>query len=104
MPELGRAYATLLREVTIQERLYELLTEQFYQARIKESETLPVVQILDEANVPIAKKSPVVRKVALIAAMLGFFAGVLLIQAEAWWQRYAWGQADAAALRGLLRR
>lgn len=104
LPEIGRRYALLLREVKIQERLYELLTEQLYQARIKETETLPVIQVLDEAAVPVFKKSPVVRKVTLIAGLLGFLAAILIAHLLEWWRRYEWRSADAAVLRGLLRR
>ena len=88
----------------IQEHLYELLTEQLYQARIKETETLPVIQVLDEATVPVFKKSPIVRKVTLIAGLLGFLAAVLLAHALTWWEGYAWRAADAAVMRRLWRR
>jgi capsule polysaccharide export protein KpsE/RkpR len=104
LPEIGRQYALRLRDVKIQERLYELLTEQLYQARIKETETLPVIQVLDEAVTPVFKKSPIVRKVTLIAGMLGFFAAVLLAYALTWWERYEWRAADAAVVRRLWRR
>lgn len=104
LPELGRQYAFKLREVKIQEKLYELLTEQFYQARIKETETLPVIQVLDEARVPIDKKSPIVRKVTVIAGLLGFIAAVLIAHGIEWWQGYAWRDEDGRVIRELLRR
>ncbi len=103
LPELGKQYAYLLREVTIQERLYELLIEQLYQARIKETETMPVVQVLDEASVPVYKKSLPVAKAGILAALLGFLLGVFLVQAEEWWRRYEWRQADAVGLSRLWR-
>jgi uncharacterized protein involved in exopolysaccharide biosynthesis len=104
LPEIGRQYALRLRDVKIQERLYELLTEQLYQARIKETETLPVIQVLDEAVAPVFKKSPIVRKVTLIAGMLGFLTAVLLAYALTWWEKYEWRAADAAVVRRLWRR
>ena len=104
LPEIGRQYAFLLRDLKIQETVYELLTEQLYHARIKETETLPVIAVLDEADVPIVKKSPVVRKVTLIAALLGFVSAVLLAHALEWWQRYPWAQADVAAVKRLWKR
>ncbi len=104
LPEIGRRYALLLRDVKIQETVYELLTEQLYQARIQETQTLPVIEVLDEASVPIAKKSPVVRKVALLAAILGFVSSVFLAHALEWWSAYPWAQADAAVLRKLWKR
>jgi tyrosine-protein kinase Etk/Wzc len=104
LPEIGRQYALRLRDVKIQEHLYELLTEQLYQARIKETETLPVIQVLDEAVAPVFKKSPIVRKVTAIAGLLGFFVAVLLAYALAWWEQYEWRAQDAAVVRRLWRR
>ncbi|MFH1144633.1 MAG: hypothetical protein V1774_08835, partial [Candidatus Eisenbacteria bacterium] len=104
LPEIGRQYAFLVRDLKIQETVYELLTEQVYHARIKETETLPVVEVLDEAAVPICKKSPIVRKVTLIAAILGLIASVFLAHALEWWRQYPWAEADLAALRKLWRR
>lgn len=104
LPEIGRQYAFLLRDLKIQETVYELLTEQLYHARIKETETLPVIAVLDEADVPIVKKSPVVRKVTLIAALLGFISAVFLAHVLEWWQRYPWAQADVAVVKRLWKR
>jgi tyrosine-protein kinase Etk/Wzc len=104
LPEIGRQYALRLRDVKIQERLYELLTEQLYQARIKETETLPVIQVLDEAAVPVFKKSPIVRKVTLLAALLGFLAAVLLAHVRTWWEQYEYRDADAAVFRRVWQR
>jgi len=104
LPEVGRRYAFLLREVKIQETLYELLTQQLYHARIKETETMPVIQVLDEAAVPVNKKHPVVRQVTLLAAILGFLFSILLCHALEWWGQYEWRQADIAVIRSLWRR
>ncbi len=104
LPEIGRRYAELLREVKVQEALYEMLTAQLYQARVKETEEVPVVQVLDEATIPAAKKSPLVRKTALIAGVLGVAFGVFIAIARDWWGRYPWRDADVRALSGILRR
>jgi uncharacterized protein involved in exopolysaccharide biosynthesis len=99
MPELGRAYAKLLREVKIQETLYELLTAQLYQARIQETQDMPVIQVLDEATVPAFKKSPVIRKIGIVAGLLGLAAGLLIAYLREWWGLYPGREQDAAVLR-----
>jgi uncharacterized protein involved in exopolysaccharide biosynthesis len=104
LPEIGRQYAFLLRDLKIQETVYELLTQQLYHARIKETETLPVIQVLDEASVPIDKKKPIVRKMAMVAAILGFLFAVFLAHALEWWSQYAWAEADLAVIRRIWRR
>ncbi|MCK4413057.1 MAG: hypothetical protein KAY32_05900 [Candidatus Eisenbacteria sp.] len=104
LPEIGRQYAFLLRDLKIQETVYELLTQQLYHARIKETETLPVIQVLDEASVPIDKKKPIARKVTVVAALLGLLFAIFLAHALEWWSQYEWAEADLAVLRRLWRR
>ncbi|MCC7141127.1 MAG: hypothetical protein IT349_03405 [Candidatus Eisenbacteria bacterium] len=104
LPELGRRYALLLRDVKVQETLFEMLTAQLYQARVKETEQMPVVQVLDEARTPIAKKSPVIRKLAVLAFVLGAILAVFLAYAREWWSKYPWRAEDSATLRAILRR
>jgi len=103
LPEIGRQYAFKLREVKIQEKLYELLTEQLYQARIKETETLPVIQVLDEARVPIYKESLAIRKAVVIAALLGLLLSILIAHVLEWWRNYSWREEDQRLLRSLWR-
>jgi uncharacterized protein involved in exopolysaccharide biosynthesis len=104
LPELGRDYAIRLRDVKIQETLFELLTEQLYHARIQETQDVPVVQVLDSAAVPAFKKSPVIRKNGVVAGLMGLLLGIFLAYAAEWWQRYPGREADALALGRILRR
>ncbi len=104
LPELARQYALLLREVKLQETLYEMLTAQLYQTRVKETEQVSVVQVLDEARMPISKKAPILRKVTLLAFALGLVLAMFLAYAREWWRQYPYGAEDSRALRGLLRR
>lgn len=81
-PELGLAYARLMRDLKIQETIFELLKQQYEQAKIQEMRDTPTVQVLDIARVPEKKSRP---KRTMIAAMAGvmsfgltlFFAIVL---------------------------
>jgi tyrosine-protein kinase Etk/Wzc len=104
LPELGRTYALYLREVKIQETLFELLTEQLYHARIQETQDVPVVQVLDPAPVPAFKKSPVIRKVAAVAGLLGLLLGIFVAYAAEWWERYPGRDADKRAFSAVFRR
>jgi tyrosine-protein kinase Etk/Wzc len=104
MPELGRVYAGFLREVKIQETVFELLTEQLYRARIQETQDVPVVQLLDSATVPAFKKSPVIRKIGFVAGLMGLLLGIFIAYAAEWWERYPGRDADAQGLRNILGR
>jgi uncharacterized protein involved in exopolysaccharide biosynthesis len=73
LPELGRRLADLTREVKVQEKVWELLTQQYHQARIQEARDTPTVQVLDVA-VPPEQRSRPKRKVMVLVAALATFA------------------------------
>ncbi|MBI4715123.1 MAG: hypothetical protein HY760_04170 [Nitrospirae bacterium] len=58
LPGVGLQYARLLRDVTVQETLYQLLTQQYEVARVQEAKDSPIVQVLDVAKVPEKKAKP----------------------------------------------
>ena len=70
VPQLGREFSSLLREVKIQNEVYMLLQQQYYKEKIQENRDLPTVEILDEAVPPTRKAEPRV-VISLIGG--GFF-------------------------------
>jgi len=78
MPELGMEFIRLMREVKVQETVFNLLTAQFEQAKINEARDMPTVQLLDKA-VPAERKSkPKTRQNMAIAGALSLFVGIFL--------------------------
>lgn len=83
LPSAGLEIMRLWRDVKVQEQVYELLTAQLEEARIRESRDTPTVQVLDHAEVPLHKSRP---KRALIvlagfaAGLLGGFSAALLLE------------------------
>ena len=71
LPELSMEYARLLRDVKVQEAIYELMTQQYEQAKVMELKDTPTVQFLDRA-VPAEKKSHPRRSILLIT--VGFIS------------------------------
>ncbi len=71
VPELGLQYARLYRELKIQEVIFELLTQQFEQAKIREMEDTPTLQVLQQATPPILKSRP--KRIVVILVCV-FFA------------------------------
>lgn len=76
LPKAGVEIARLWRDVKIQEQLYELLTGQLEEARIRETRDTPTVQVLDPAVRPLYKSRPK-RAVIVIAGFLIGLAGSL---------------------------
>ncbi|HQF43031.1 MAG TPA: GNVR domain-containing protein [Ignavibacteriaceae bacterium] len=58
VPVLGKELAGLLREVRIQNEVYVLLQQQYYQEKIQENKDIPTAQVLDEAIPPKKKSEP----------------------------------------------
>lgn len=85
LPALGVRWADLYREVKMQEKVLELLTQQRELARIEEAKEVPTVQVVDSPRFPEQKSwPPRTLLVALLTlATLGATAAWLLA-AEAW--------------------
>jgi tyrosine-protein kinase Etk/Wzc len=76
-PELALQLARLTRDLKIQETIFELLKQQYEQAKIQELKDTPTIQVLDKAEVPRIKSRP---KRVVIAAMGGLTSfGLTLI-------------------------
>ena len=58
LPLLAVPFASRYREVQVQEKLFELLTEQYEMARIAEARDVPVVSVIDYPGVPEKKSFP----------------------------------------------
>lgn len=69
LPEVSLEYARLLRDVKIQEAIYELLVQQYEQAKIMELKDTPTIQVLDYA-VPPEKKSYPRRSIIIVTVFL----------------------------------
>lgn len=74
LPRAGLDVARLWREVKVQEQVFELLTSQLEEARIRETRDTPTVQVLDRAEPAIHKSRPK-RSVIVIAGLLIGLAG-----------------------------
>lgn len=74
IPDLAIQYARLLRELTVQQLLYEYLIQQFEQARIEEKKDTPILQVLSRSAIPEKKARP---KRLLISVLS--FAGAFIL-------------------------
>jgi tyrosine-protein kinase Etk/Wzc len=79
VPDIELEYLRRLREVKLQEALYELLMKQYEAARVDEAREGPLVQVIDRAIEPDKKTFPKLGFIALGAAVLGFTLAVFLL-------------------------
>lgn len=87
VPELGLEYARLFRQLKIQEILFELLTQQFEQSKIKEKENTPTIQVLQYAEPPDYKSKPKKGYIVLLSVFFAFGFSVFLIFVFTYFER-----------------
>ena len=78
IPARSIAYARALRDLRIQEAIFELLTEQYETYRILEQRDTPVLQVLDSAVAPEKRYRPIRSVICIIATFLGFLFACML--------------------------
>jgi len=84
LPDLWVEYSNLLREVKVQETLYEFLLTQYEQAKIQEQKDTPVIQVLSWATVPEHKVKPKRGIISLVLAVVAVLLTILYLL----WRRF----------------
>jgi len=79
LPEVSQKYVKLLRNVKVQEAIYELLTQQYEQAKIMELKDTPTVQILDRAAPPEKRSFPRRTRIVIVAFAFSLFFSVIAV-------------------------
>lgn len=77
VPALTNTLAKLLRDVKIQNEVYLILQQQYYQERIRENRDIPTVEVLDEAIPPIRASSPRIIFSSIVGAIFTFILASL---------------------------
>lgn len=105
IPELGLAHAELMRNVFVQGKVFEFLTGQFEDARIREASDQQTITVLDPATPPIRKARPRRSVIVLITVFLVFFSSVMLaLGADALLDQVStWDPGQREALAPVLR-
>ncbi len=79
VPSLSLQLARLIREVKIQETVFEILTQQYEQYKIEENKDTPTVQVLDKAVPPENKAKPKRGFLVGISGILSLFASTAFV-------------------------
>jgi uncharacterized protein involved in exopolysaccharide biosynthesis len=79
VPSLSVEYFRKLRELKIQEAVFEQLSKQYEVAKINESKDSTTLQVLDEAVAPIKKSKPKRSLIVLLSTVMAFFGSIVII-------------------------
>jgi len=100
VPELTLEFVRRQREVKYHEALYQLLLQQFESARLDESRSAPLVQIVDQAVLPDTKSWPPRVIFVLLGAFLAAALGIAFVVLPSIWELWIRdkGLADSQSL------
>ncbi len=102
VPEVGLELARLMREVKIQEVIFELLTQQYEQAKLQEAKDTPTVQVLDSAVPPVKKSRPNRKAIVLMAGALSLVSSIFLAFFAEYARRLKTDSRTSATAEGIL--
>jgi len=85
VPNLGLEYARKMREVKIQEAIFEQLTKQYEVAKLTEAKDSSSIQVLDDAVVPMRKSKPKRSFIVILSTVTAFFVSVFLAFIQEYW-------------------
>jgi tyrosine-protein kinase Etk/Wzc len=86
-PDLGLQLARLTRDLKIQETIFELLKQQYEQAKLQELKDTPTIQILDRAEAPHIKSRPKRVTLSILAGFSCFILTLFFVMAIEFVQR-----------------
>src|SRR6185369_10467814 len=107
-PSIGVEYIRRLRELKIQEALFEQLTKQFELAKINEARDSSAIQVLDEAVTPLRKSKPKRALIVIFSTITAFICSVFLVFIREYLSRLSPGDSAVmdemkGTLMGMLR-
>lgn len=85
LPVLGKTYADLYRRVKVQETVYQVLTQEYNLAKVREASDISTVKALDPANIPDNKSFPPRLIIAASSMLLTFTAGIAMVLGSKSW-------------------
>ena len=79
VPDLGVQLIQLQRELEVQNRLYEFLTQEYEQAKLQEIKDTPTVQVLDKAHPPYLRSKPKRGRMVMMMALASILGSLFLV-------------------------
>lgn len=83
---VGAGYADLMREVQLQESVYEALVKQYEMAKVEEAKQTPRLRVIDAGQAAERRSSPRIFVLFVLCTVCGLVAGVLLVLSSTAWR------------------
>ena len=99
LPLLGVTYADLYRRTRVQESVYELLTQEYELAKVQEAKEIPIVKVVDPADIPEKKSFPPRLLMGISSMLMAFLGGIVfLVSSERWHEKDSQDLSKAIAI------
>lgn len=85
LPLLGVTYADLYRRTKLQEVVYEVLTQEYELAKVQEAKEIPVIKVVDPADMPENKTFPPRMFIGSSTMCLAFIGGIVFLLGSRTW-------------------
>jgi capsule polysaccharide export protein KpsE/RkpR len=85
LPLLGVTYADLYRRTKVQETVYEVLTQEYELAKVQEAKEIPMVKVVDPADIPERKNFPPRLFIAGSTTFFAFIGGIVFLLGSRSW-------------------
>ncbi len=79
MPGVGTEYVRKLRDVKLNEAIYELLAKQYEMAKLDEARDATLIQVIAKAAPPEKKVRPKRAQMVILATITGFFSSIFAV-------------------------
>lgn len=77
LPALAIEYSHLQRDLEVQEKVFELLTQQYELTKLQLQGADPIIQVLEPAEAPDKKSGPSRGMIVIVATLAAFFLSIL---------------------------
>jgi tyrosine-protein kinase Etk/Wzc len=77
LPALAIEFGHLQRDLAVQEKVFELLTQQYELTKLQISGSDPIIQVLEPAEAPDKKSGPSRGMICVVATLAAFFLSIL---------------------------
>jgi tyrosine-protein kinase Etk/Wzc len=99
LPDVAQSFAHLKRELAVQEKIYSLLVQQHELSKLSLAGFLPLIQVIDPADVPDYKDGPQRIIICIAGIVLSFILGAVCAFIFNWMRMMSGKKTEKAAVR-----
>jgi tyrosine-protein kinase Etk/Wzc len=101
IPELTTRYLALRAEISLQEKIYSMLRQEYEMARIEETDTTKTFQIIEPVEILEKKTGPYRAKICVVTTIVAFFIACVLAFVREYFAKAQQDPVEAAKINAM---